>query len=127
MKDVLLLIRCFHLACRNLLPHVLPVGLIVRFVGVVKKPLCKVFSPHGVHTFGELEELHLLDFSLQVLHEPEKPSDLKNESVVNIKGQNCKWALKSFSIVFPNFPKCIFACFRHHFLIEKNGMIIVLL
>lgn len=115
MKDVLLLIRCFHLARWNFLPHVLPVGLIVRFIGVVKKPLCKVFSPHGVHTFGELEELHLLDFSLQVLHEPEKPSDLRNESVVNIKrtkiqslsmNQNCN-CFSQFSKMYFWLPDTI--------------------
>ena len=60
-----------YLSCWDPPPHVFPVDVIVFFVGVVKQPLCKVLSPHGVHTFGELQELHLLDFSLQVLHEPE--------------------------------------------------------
>lgn len=61
-----------NLAGGDPLPHVIPVDVIVFFVGVVQQPLRKVFSPHGVHTFGELQELHLLDLSLQVLHEPEE-------------------------------------------------------
>lgn len=70
-----------NLASRDPPPHVLPVGFIVFFTGVVKQPLCKVFPSHGVHAFGELQELHLLDLSLKVLHEPEEhESFVKQES-----------------------------------------------
>lgn len=74
---------CFNLASWDFLSHVLPVGFIVFFIGIVKKPLCKVFSAHGVHTFGELQELHLLYFSLQVLHEPEEHHLLESAVLVS--------------------------------------------
>ena len=61
-----------YLTSRDLLPHVLPVDFIVFFVGVVQQPLCKILPSHGVHSFGELPELHLLDFILEVHHEPER-------------------------------------------------------
>ena len=59
-----------YLAGRDPLAHVLPVGVVVFFVGVVQQPLSKVLPPHGVHALGELQELHLLHLGLQVLHEP---------------------------------------------------------
>lgn len=86
----------FHLPCWDLLPHVLPVGFIVCLVGVVKEPLSKVFPPHGVHTFGELQEFHLLDFSLQVLHEPGKQSDMNQ--------------IRTFSVVSPIFANVLLLC-----------------
>lgn len=81
-----------YLTSRDPLPHVLPVDFIVFFVGVVQQPLCKILPSHGVHSFGELQELHLLDFILQVLHEPERHTllELLRSDVCEGKGVKAK-------------------------------------
>jgi len=62
--------QSIYLAGRDPLAHVLPVGVVVVFVGVVQQPRGKVLPPHGVHALREQQELHLVHLGLQVHHEP---------------------------------------------------------